>query len=170
LASIPKHRICLPPRHTRSCGSVVKLQVQLPAYKIDRCYCSCCCSISWNSPGGYQTIAIGGAVYAAAAASLSGCTFANNTSNVAGALALYATSTVDNCTFAGNSCAYQGGAVSMYGTPDTVSISNSVFTDNGCGEVSIATYYCVVTFCMCYRSPHISKHIVSCKGLLHALY
>jgi predicted outer membrane repeat protein len=116
-------------------------------------------------------IAIGGAVYAAAAASLSGCTFANNTSNVAGALALYATSTVDNCTFAGNSCAYQGGAVSMYGTPDTVSFSDSVFTDNGSGQASKATCYCchAVQLLQCTVLLHTGRTCISYTGVVCAL-
>jgi hypothetical protein len=84
--------------------------------------------------------AMGGAVYAAAAAALSGCTFANNTAIEGGAVALTDTSTVDKCTFAGNVGASNGSAVCMYAPAAAVSIANSVFTDNISGQVSVAQY------------------------------
>jgi predicted outer membrane repeat protein len=95
--------------------------------------------------------AAGGAVYAAVAAALSGCHFANNTANDAGAVALAGASAIDNCTFAGNVCAGSGGAVQMFAPDDTVTIANSVFTDNYAGgQVSLhkklhtATWFAVV--------------------------
>jgi predicted outer membrane repeat protein len=86
----------------------------------------------------FSVVAAGGAVFAAAAAALSGCTFANNSANAAGALAvLLAASTIDNCTFTGNVCTFQGGAVFIVAPADTVTISNSVFTDSSAVQVRI---------------------------------
>jgi predicted outer membrane repeat protein len=87
-------------------------------------------------------------VFAAGAATVSGCTFANNSANAAGALAvLLAAATIDNCTFAENVCGFQGGAVFIVAPADTASITNSVFTDSSCGQVRmyIHTHYQTVS-------------------------
>eukprot|EP00953_Heterococcus_sp_UTEX-ZZ885_P035665 18399-Heterococcus_DN1.PRE.1 len=103
------------------------------------CHSCVLCSFL-KTPTDYTMTAMGGAVYAAAAATLSGCAFSNNTAIQGGAVALTDTSTVDKCTFAGNVGASNGSAVCVYAPAATVSIANSVFTDNISGQCGGGVY------------------------------
>jgi hypothetical protein len=128
-----------------------KLQLSMGTYRAAGLSCHCVYSFL-REPDYLSRTAAGGAVFAAAAAALSGCTFANNTANYAGAVALAGTSAIDNCTFAGNVCAGLGGAVHVFAPAATVSVTDSVFTDNYAGgQVSLLqkAAHCYTVCCSC---------------------